>query len=350
METTKNIKFTRLKKRTLLRNEDVYDITVRDNHNFFANGVLVHNCAEVSLRAFQFCNLVTMNASVVSSQEELNEFAKAAAFIPTLQASYTDFHYLRDVWKKTTEKEALIGVSMTGIASGNLDELNIKEASKIVMDENERVSKLIGINKAARNTVIKPEGTTSLVLGTSSGIHPWHDKYYLRRIRVGKNEAIYSYLLKNYPELLEDDLFKPKIQAIITVPQAAPKNAVLRKNESALSLLNKVKYFHENWIKSGHRKGSNNNNVSATITIKDDEWDSTGEWLWDNKKSYTALSFLPYDDHTYVQAPFESITEEKYNELIKSLHEVHLENIHELSDETDLKGELACSGGACEIK
>lgn len=307
-------------------------------------------CVEASLRAFTFCNLVTLNAMLIKSQEMLEEFVRKATFIATLQASYTDFHYLRDVWKKATEKDSLIGVSMTGISSIDFTQFDLKSAAKVVLDENERVAKILGINKASRTTLVKPEGTTSLVLGTSSGIHPWHDKYYLRRIRVGKNEAIYGYLLKNHPELLEDDFFKPNIQAIITVPQIAPDNAILRQDESALSLLNKVKYFHNNWIKPGHRKGSNTNNVSATITIKDDEWTETGEWLWDNKKSYTALSFLPYDDHTYVQAPFESITEDRYNELMKSLKEVHLENIQELSDETDLKGEVACGGNNCEIK
>lgn len=318
---------------------------------FFTNDIEwgLNPCAEVSLRPFQFCNLVTINASIVETQDDLNELARSAAFIATLQASYTDFHYLRDVWKKTTEKEALIGVSMTGIASGKLETLSIKEASKVVLEENERVAKIIGINKAARNTVIKPEGTASLVVGTSSGIHDWHSEYYLRRIRVGKNEPIYHYLSENHPELLEDDLFKPKIQAIITIPQKAPEGASIRKNTTAIQMLERVKYFHNNWIKPGHRKGANTNNVSATITIKDHEWEEVGEWLWNNKNSYTALSFLPYDDHTYTQAPFEDTTKEVYEEMIKHLTSIDLSKIIEEDDSTNLKGELACAGGACEI-
>ena len=307
-------------------------------------------CVEASLRAFTFCNLVTLNGMSIKDQDAFNKYCKAASFIATLQASYTDFHYLRDIWKKSTEKDALIGVSITGISSFDFTKLDVKLAAKIVTDENERVAKIIGINKASRTTLIKPEGTTSLVLGTSSGIHPWHSKYYLRRIRVGKNEAIYTYLSQNHPELLEDDFFKPNIQSIITVPQMAPEGAVLRKDESAISLLNKVKYFHTNWIKPGHRKGANTNNVSATITIKDNEWDETGEWLWNNKNSYTALSFLPYDDHTYVQAPFEDITKEKYDELISHLRNVDLSKIVEYDDQTLLQTELACAGGACEIR
>ena len=155
----------------LEENEDVYDITVEGNHNFFADGILVHNCAEISLRSFQFCNLCTINASDVESQADFNERARAAAFIGTLQASYTDFHYLRDVWKRTTEKEALIGISMTGIASGTVLKLNMKEAANVVKEENKRVADVIGINAAARTTTIKPEGCLSLdtSIRTTSG-------------------------------------------------------------------------------------------------------------------------------------------------------------------------------------
>jgi ribonucleoside-triphosphate reductase len=318
---------------------------------FFTNDIEwgLNPCAEVSLRPFQFCNLVTMNAGIVNSQEDLNKFVKAAAFIATMQASYTDFHYLRDVWKKTTEKEALIGVSMTGIASGNLNNLDIKQAAKIVVEENKRVSKIIGINEAARNTVIKPEGTSSIVVGSASGLHDWHDWYYIRSMRVGKNEPIYGYLLKYCPELLEDDYFKPKIQAIIKVPQKAPAGASVRTNTSAIQMLERVKYYHTNWIKPGHRKGANTNNVSATVTIKNDEWKEVGDWLWENKHSYTALSFLPYDDHSYIQAPFESTTKEIYEEMFQHLKAIDLSNIIEDDDSTNLKGELACAGGACEI-
>ena len=180
-------------------------------------------CAEINLKANQFCNLCEINASDIKTQEEFNARSKAAAFIGTLQASYTDFHYLRDVWKKTTEKEALLGIGMTGIASGAVLKLNMKEAAKVACEENERVAEILKINKAARVTTVKPSGTTSLVLGTSSGIHAWHSEYYIRRIRLGKNEALYVYLSINHPELLEDDFFKPTIQSIVKIPQKAPK-------------------------------------------------------------------------------------------------------------------------------
>ena len=305
-------------------------------------------CAEISLRPFQFCNLTTINAGDVESQEDLNDRARAAAFIGTLQASYTDFHYLRDIWKRTTEKEALIGVSMTGIASGSVLNLDLKEAANLVKEENARVAGLIGTNPAARCTTVKPEGTSSLVLGTSSGIHAWHNDYYVRRIRVGKNESIYTYLQLNHPELVKDEFFKPTIQAVIEVPQHAPENAVTRQ-ESALDLLKRVAKVWKEWVKPGHRKGANKNNVSTTITIKPDEWEDVGQWIWDNRDNFTALSVLPHSDHTYIQAPFEDITKEQYEEMVKVLHNINLDDVVELEDATNLQGEVACAGGACEI-
>jgi ribonucleoside-triphosphate reductase len=306
-------------------------------------------CCEIALRPFQFCNLTEVNVSNVETQEELNDRVRAAAFIGTLQASYTDFHYLRAVWKRATEKDALIGVSMTGIASGKVLGLDTGKAASIVKEENVRVAKLLGINAAARTTCIKPAGTTSLTLGTSSGIHAWHAPYYIRRIRVGKNEAIYQYLNEFHPELVEDEYFRPHDTAVIQIPQKAPEGSILR-SESALEMLERVKLFSSNWIKKGHRKGQNTHNVSATVTIKEDEWEHVGEWMWENRNSYNGLSVLPHDGGTYIQAPFEDCDEETYNTMLQTLQEVDLSSIVEMQDDTDLQGELACAGGSCEIK
>lgn len=305
-------------------------------------------CAEVSLHSAEFCNLTTINVSDVDSQEELEARAKSASFIGTLQASYTDFHYLRDIWKKTTEKGALIGVSMTGIATGGVLKLDLEKAAEVVKQENERVAKLIGINKADRCTVVKPEGTTSLVLGSSSGIHAWHNDYYLRRVGVKKNESIYKYLAAMHPELLEDDFFRPDTDAFIVIPMAAPNGAITR-HESAMDLLSRIKKVSETWIKGGHRKGNNTNNVSATVTIKDHEWEEVGEWMWENRESYTALSILPYDGHTYRQTPFEDCTKEEYERRLSTLTEVDLSLVVEDNDDTNLSNELACMAGGCEV-
>lgn len=305
-------------------------------------------CCEIALKPYQFCNLCEINASNIESQEDLNNRARTAAFIGTLQASYTNFHYLRDIWRKTTEKEALIGVGITGIASGEILKYDLTEAANIVKEENEIIAKLIGINKAARTTTIKPSGTSSLVLGTSSGIHGWHDKYYLRRIRVGKNESLYTHLIIHNPELVEDDFFKPNIQAVISVPQKAPENAILR-SESALELLERIKHFYSKWVSPGHRKGENNNNVSATISLKENEWDEVGEWMWNNREYYNGLSVLPYDGGSYIQAPFESISEEEFLYKVKHLHDIHISKIVEFDDDTNLMDQAACAGANCEI-
>lgn len=305
-------------------------------------------CCEIGLRPYQFCNLCEVNVSDIESQEDLNARMKAAAFIGTLQAGYTDFHYLRPIWKRTTEKDALIGVSMTGIGSGAVLNYNMKEAAKAVKEENDRVSTAIGINKAARTTAVKPAGTTSLTLGTSSGIHAWHNDYYVRRIRVGKNEAIYSYLSANHPELIEDEYFRPHDTAVISIPQKAPATAILR-TESPFQLLDRIKRVTQEWVRPGHRNGSNTHNISATVSLRDHEWNAAGQWMWENREFYNGLSVLPYNGGTYKQAPFEDITKERFEELMTSLNEIDLSRIVELDDDTDLKGEVACAGGACEV-
>ena len=305
-------------------------------------------CCEIALRPYQFCNLTEINASDLESQEEYDSRAKAAAFIGTLQAGYTDFHYLRDIWRRTTEKDALVGVSMTGIASGKVETLDMKRAARIVKTENKRVAELIGIKPAARTTCVKPAGTTSLTLGTSSGIHPWHASHYIRRMRVGKNEAIYTHLQIYHPELVEDEFFRPHDTAIISVPQKAPKGSTTR-SELSIDLLERVKHVSNSWVRPGHSRGQNTHNVSATVTVREENWDGIAEWMWQNKSYYNGLSVLPYSEHNYRQAPFEDCTREEYEKLFSALQELDVTKIVEIEDNTNLRGELACSGGACEI-
>ena len=304
-------------------------------------------CHEISLRPFQFCNLCEINVSNIQTQEDLNVRAEAAAFFGTLQASFTDFHYLRSIWQETTEKEALIGIGMTGIASGNILKLNEIEAANVVKSVNEKYAKILGINQAARTTTIKPSGSTSCVLGTSSGIHAWHNEYYLRRIRIAKNSMLDVYLRINLPEFIEDDKFKIN-QSIISIPQKAPEGSLFR-TESTFDLLERVMRFNCDWVQEGHNSGVNFNNVSATLSIREGEWDQVRDYLWDNRENYSGISMLPYDGGTYEQAPFEDITKEKYEELVVRLHEIDITQIIELDDETNLTGEAACAGGLCSI-
>jgi len=304
-------------------------------------------CCEIGLRPYQFCNLCEINADDVTGQADLNARARAAALIGTLQAGYTDFHYLRPIWKETTEKDALIGVGMTGIGSGKVLGLNLREAADEVVEENNRVAKLLGINHAARTTTVKPSGTSSLVLGCSSGIHAWHNNYYIRRMRVGKDEALYKYMLGALPELVEDDLHVPN-GAVLSFPQEAPRGAILR-SESPQELLDRVRKFNLDWVRHGHINGDNTHNVSCTISLKDDEWADCTDWMWSNRNEYNGISVLPYAGGTYQQAPFEDISEETYYELAKFLKEVDLTKVSEDGDNTDLSGEAACAGGQCEI-
>ena len=329
--------------------EEVFDFNLQDNtHWGVIEGVIAHNCSEASLRPYSFCNLVEINGSEIKDQQDFNQTCADAAFINTLQASYTNFHYLRDIWKQTTDEDALIGVSITGIASGCIDNLDLKLGAEIIKKTNEEVSKLIGINKAARCTLVKPAGTTSLILGTSSGIHDWHDKFYLRRVRVNKQEAIYSYILENLPEIVENDNFDQHT-AIFVFPQKAPNNAKIRSNTDVIELLERVKKYNLEWIRNGHNRGDNYHNVSATISIKDHEWEKVGSWIWNNRYNYHGLSVLPFDGGTYQQAPFESCDENTYNQYLSYFKDIDLKQIIEIEDNTEFDESIACSGGTCDL-
>ena len=304
-------------------------------------------CCEIGLRPFQFCNLCEVNASDVVDQVDLDQRCWAASVIGTLQAGYSDFHYLRPIWRETTEADALIGVGMTGIGSGAVLALDLEQAAQAVIAANEATAKLLGINPAARTTTVKPSGTSSLVLGSSSGIHAWHNDYYIRRMRLGKDEALYKYMAANQPSMVEDDFFNEGI-GIASFPQKAPEGAIIR-TESMEQLLERVRRFNLEWVRPGHRDGDNTHNVSCTISVKDHEWPAVTEWMWNNRNDYNGISVLPYNGGTYPQAPFEDITEEQFNALVANFNSLDIESITEHNDATDLQGEVACAGGGCEI-
>lgn len=304
-------------------------------------------CFEIALKDMQFCNLTTINASTIKEEDDFYDRVEAATIIGTIQAAYTDFHYLRPEWQKNCEKDALLGVSMTGIASGCVTENMKVKGAELALKVNEDIAEILGINKAARITTVKPEGTSSLVLGTSSGIHPWFADYYIRRIRVNKSEAIYSYLSIYHPNLIEDDLMDSNT-AVLTIPQKAPNNAITR-TETAIELLERVRNTSRNWVRKGYRKGYNHHNVSCTISVKEHEWDEVCTWMWNNKEYYNGISLLPFDGGTYKQLPFEECTKEVYEELSKSLVNVDLTKVVEMSDTTNLNDQAACGGGNCEI-
>jgi len=333
-------------------------------------------CCEIGLRPYQFCNLCEVNVSDITCQEDLNDRVTAAAFFGTLQAGFTDFHYLRDVWKMTTFKDALLGIGMTGIASGEVLKYNLEVAAAVAKKTNQLITEIIGTNEAARITCIKPSGTTSLVLGTASGIHAWHAPYYLRTMRFNKSEDLAQYLMINHPELCEDDVLRPTDTLCVRIPVKAPEDSILR-TETAIDTLERVKRFSTEWVKSGHINGANTHNVSATISINSnrkytefspmgsfppndsvykvsedgtlDEWEVVGQWMWENREVYNGLSVLPAFDHTYKQAPFEDITEDEYNVRINTLKAIDLNKVMEIDDNVEFSQVAACAGGACEI-
>jgi ribonucleoside-diphosphate reductase alpha chain len=306
-------------------------------------------CHEISLNSNQFCNLTSINLTGVKSEKDLHNRAYSAALLGTLQATYTDFPYLNSKWKETTEREALLGVSFTGIADATtITDEQLRKTAQLVLDVNEKYAKKLGINIAARATCVKPEGSMSCVVGSASGIHARYDDFYLRRVRMNKTDALAKYLSSVIPDLVEDDLFSPS-GVVVTIPQESPKGSIIRSQETAETLLNRIMKYNKNWVNFGHRTGANKHNVSSTISYKPEEVDLLRLRLWEDREHYTGISLLPYDNGTYKQAPFESCTKEvfeKFNGLIKK---VNLSEVIEFEDNTKRIEQLACSGGVCEI-
>tara|TARA_R110000765_G_scaffold93781_7_gene176832 strand:+ start:23449 stop:25314 length:1866 start_codon:yes stop_codon:yes gene_type:complete len=309
-------------------------------------------CCEIALQPFQFCNLTEVNVSDIETQEDLEQHVAVAAYFGTLQAGITDFHYLRAKWQQTTEEDALIGVGMTGIASGKVLGLDLKAAADRAKLINRDVARLIGINPAARVTTVKPSGSTSCVAGSSSGIHAWHADYYIRRMELSGNEALVPYLLENHSELIQPLERRPG-DYVLEFPQSAPQGSIIRTEETAKEFLGRVDRFNTEWVREGHRTGDNCNNVSATCNIREDEWEFVGNWMWNKRDNYNGMSVLPYfeEDTTYTQMPFETITKERFDKMYDSLKDVDISKVTELEDGTTLTDNVACggAGGSCEI-
>lgn len=308
-------------------------------------------CVEIALQSNQFCNLTTINQTGITSERDFMNRVYAASLIGTLQASYTSFDYLRPIWKTTTENEALLGVSFTGIADGVGSILTpslLRKGVQHCLDVNEKYANKLGIKPAARTTAIKPEGTSSCILGSSSGVHARHSDYYLRRIRMNADDSLAVYLKGAIPELVEQDLFSAT-GVVVTIPQESPKGALTRHQETAKTLFERAIFYRQNWIEPGHRSGDNKHNVSVTISVKDNEWDELKELMWENRDSYSGISLLPFDGGSYQQAPFEDCTKEKYEELSKLVKDVDLRLVREENDTTKRVEAIACGGGNCEV-
>lgn len=307
-------------------------------------------CVEISLQDSQFCNLTTVNQSRASTKHELQEAVMAASFFGTLQAAYTDFDYLRPEWKKTTDLGALLGVSFTGIADAAArHDPYLREMAQVAVATNYKTAEAIDIQYADRVTALKPEGSSSAVLGSSSGIHARHAPYYLRRIRLGSDDsALVEYLKAKVPDLMEVDKYGPD-SVIITIPQKSPVGAIVRDNETAASLFDRALTYNRDWVAPGHNRGENRNNVSCTLSVREEEWDEVESLLWFNRFSYNGMSILPYDGGSYEQAPFETCDEETYLKYSERVKDLDLREIVEEEDATNMTAIVACAGGACEI-
>lgn len=305
-------------------------------------------CGEISLKSAQTCNLSSINVSTLKDQKDLENRVWAATLIGTLQATYDSFEYISENWQENQQDERLLGVSLTGICDIDYTKFDWNKASLHSAEVNAKYAEILGINEAARITCIKPEGTASCVMGTASGIHARHSQYYIRRVRYNKQEPIAKYLMENHPELVEEEEFNP-LNIVVALPQKSPAESVTRENESAIDTLERVKFFNEHWVSPGHRYGPNQHNVSCTISVRNNEWSKVGKWMWENRDVYSGIAVLPYSDAIYKQAPFEECDEETYNTMMKNLKSIDLTKVLEVEDNTNLLGELACAGGACEV-
>lgn len=308
-------------------------------------------CAEIALRSRGFCNLTEINVAQCKTREEFQQAAIAATILGTLQAGFTDFHYIHDEWKKNAEEEALLGVSITGQAQNweMLEDADyLKKLAMFLKEVNGMYADKIGINKAARIQTTKPSGTSSSVLGCSSGIHAVHAPYYIRRVRINKMDPLAALLRSKLPEqFVENSPFEPN-DDIFCFPMRMP--GINRHDETALGLLERVRHISDNWIAPGHRRGPNRHNVSVTISFKDSEQDEITDWMWKNRDSYSGISLLPFSDSTYSYAPYEDISEERYNELMSQFPEIDLRGVVYTSAGDTRSDVAACEGGLCEIR
>jgi len=313
------------------------------------SGTYTNPCVEISLNANQFCNLTTMNLSSVEGLEDFLSRCRHSAIIGTLQASYTDYPYIDEAWAKQTAEEALLGCSLTGICDRKDFDLSwLREGAKVIMDTNVEYAAKIGINRAARLTTVKPEGSASCVLGTSSGIHSRHAPFYLRRVRMNRDDSLAKYLMDVIPELCEDDLFS-KGGIVVTIPQKSPEGALFKDGETAIQAFSRTLDYSKNWIQPGHVSGSQSHNVSVTLSYRGEEVAELFERLWAERNNYNGVSLLPYDGGTYKQAPFEVCDEATYERLFKLVAGVDLRDVKESKDYTNFNEIVACAGGLCEL-
>lgn len=310
----------------------------------------------------QFCNLSSINGAKINTKDDFIKATKAASILGTLQAAYTEFAYLRPTSKYLTEHEALLGVSITGMMDNPkvlLNEDYLQEAAHKACVTNRKWSKLLNINSAARVTCIKPEGTSSLVLGSASGIHPHHARQYFRRVQCNKIDEVYKYFKKQNSHMCEESVWSAnKTDDVIAFPLTIDEKAMVKSDLTAIKHLRIIKKVQENWVESGttsFNKKPITHNVSCTVIVKDTEWDSVIEYIYKNKDYFGAVALIGHSgDKDYSQAPQEAVTtdedKKKFADIESNYKKVDYTKLKENEDKTELMNEMSCAGGACEIQ
>ena len=305
-------------------------------------------CSEIILRPYQFCNLSSCIVRSDDDMDTLERKIRIAAILGTFQASLTNFPYLRKVWQKNTEEEALLGVSMTGILDNallnNPDDAELPKRLERLRDvavaTNAEFANAVGINQSVAVTAIKPEGTVSQLCSTASGIHPQHSKYYIRRVRADNKDPLTQFMIQS-GFVAEPCVMKPDSTTVFSFPVKVAEGALLREELSALQHLKLWLLFQRHYCE--HKP-------SVTISVKENEWMDVGAWTYKHFDEVTGVSFLPYDGGTYKQAPYEECTEEQYNQLKMLVPDsVDWENFKEYNDNVEGAQMLSCTAGGCSI-
>jgi ribonucleoside-diphosphate reductase alpha chain len=301
-------------------------------------------CSEIILRDKQFCNLTEVVVRENDTESTLTKKVRLATILGTIQSTLTNFQFLSSEWLKNTSEERLLGVSLTGIMdakiTNNPDPKMLERLRDVSRTTNEEYAKQFDIQPSASITCVKPSGTVSQLVDSASGIHARHNNFYIRRIRMDKKDPIYDYL-KSMGVSVEDEVFRPDSTAVFSFPMKAPKNAILRNDKTAIEQLEIWLIYQRHWCE--HKP-------SVTISVKDDEWPEVGSWVWKHFDEISGVSFLPYSNHTYQQAPYEDCSEEEYKEqLAKTPNRIDWADFLEQEDNTTGQQTLACTAGACEI-
>jgi len=306
-------------------------------------------CSEIILRSNQFCNLSEIVVREDDTEETLKAKAEVAAIIGTLQATLTDFRYLRNIWKKNTEEEALLGVSMTGIMDNALlstpnnpeSEALLEGVRDVAIATNKKWAKKLGINQSTAVTAVKPSGTVSQLVDSASGIHPRFSKHYIRRVRSDKKDPL-AVFMKTAGFPVEDDVMSDS-SSVFSFPVKAPATSVTVSDVGAMHQLELWKMYQNSWCE--HKP-------SITVYYTDNEFLQVAQWIWDNFDLCSGISLLPVSEHTYQQAPYEDISAEEYDKLLASMpKDINWNDLQYFEQEDNTTGsqELACTGGACEI-